>query len=45
VLLDVPAAWALVGYLCVGWPEEANSTPELERAGWQRRVAPTLITR
>ena len=44
-LLDVPAAWAFVGYLCVGWPEEANSTPELERAGWQRRVAPTLIAR
>ncbi len=44
-LLDVPAAWAFVGYLCVGWPQEEHSTPELERAGWQRRVAPTLIAR
>jgi 5,6-dimethylbenzimidazole synthase len=43
--LDVPQAWALIGYLCVGWPEEENLTPELERAGWQARVAPTVLSR
>jgi len=43
--LDVPAAWAFIGYLCVGWPETANLTPELERVGWQTRVPATLTTR
>ncbi len=43
--LDVPAAWTFVAYLCVGWPAEANLTPELERLGWQARVAPTVLRR
>lgn len=30
--------WTLVGYLCVGWPEEDNDTPELERFGWEKRI-------
>lgn len=39
--LDVPADWALVAYLCVGWPETTSETPELELAGWESR-RPTL---
>jgi len=35
--LEVPADWRLVAYLCVGWPEDYPDTPELERAGWERR--------
>ncbi len=35
--LQVPESWHLVAYLCIGWPEEAADTPELERAGWERR--------
>ena len=35
--LDVPAAWSLVAYLCVGWPQEEHDDPELERLGWQAR--------
>src|SRR5271163_5045591 len=35
--LDVPEAWAFVAYLCVGWPEQALATPELQRLGWQAR--------
>ncbi len=35
--LDLPEGWALVAYLCVGWPAERSDTPELERAGWQER--------
>ncbi|MCG7575013.1 5,6-dimethylbenzimidazole synthase [Phaeobacter sp. CNT1-3] len=35
--LDVPAGWLLVGYLCVGYPEDVNDTPELERKGWEDR--------
>lgn len=40
--LAVPEAWHLIGYLCVGYPEEDSETPELERAGWESR-APALI--
>jgi 5,6-dimethylbenzimidazole synthase len=39
--LDVPAAWTLVAYLCLGWPVEEHLDPELERAGWQARAAAT----
>ena len=35
--LDVPADWTLVGYLCLGYPEQADDTPTLERSGWERR--------
>ena len=35
--LDIPSGWALVAYLCVGWPEASEDTPELERAGWEDR--------
>lgn len=35
--LDIPDAWRLVAYLCVGWPKSDEDTPELERAGWEDR--------
>lgn len=35
--LDVPDNWKLIGYLCVGWPEEEHLDPELDRHGWQSR--------
>ena len=35
--LDMPGDWALVAYLCVGWPEDSQETPELERVGWEER--------
>ncbi|SHL38196.1 cob(II)yrinic acid a,c-diamide reductase /5,6-dimethylbenzimidazole synthase [Roseovarius litoreus] len=41
--LDVPQGWELVGYLCVGWPETEDDTPELERAGWEDRSASLTI--
>jgi len=37
--LDVPAEWRLVAYLCVGYPAETHSDPELERYGWEIRAA------
>ena len=37
--LDVPTDWALVAYLCIGYPTEDNITPELERKGWEARAA------
>ncbi len=38
VALDVPSAWTLCAYLCLGWPAEEHLDPELERAGWQNEV-------
>lgn len=36
-LLDVPASWRFIGHLCLGYPEAEADTPELDRAGWDRR--------
>jgi 5,6-dimethylbenzimidazole synthase len=36
-LLDVPEAWRLVGYFCLGIPQGDDVSPELERAGWEQR--------
>ncbi|WP_299984952.1 5,6-dimethylbenzimidazole synthase [uncultured Ruegeria sp.] len=35
--LNVSADWKLVGYFCIGWPENLSDTPELELAGWEQR--------
>jgi 5,6-dimethylbenzimidazole synthase len=35
--LDVPEAWAFIGYFCLGYPEGPHDAPELERAGWEHR--------
>jgi 5,6-dimethylbenzimidazole synthase len=45
--LDVPEAWQLVAYLCVGWPAEEHLDPELERHGWQERadLQPLILRR
>ncbi|MBB4286889.1 5,6-dimethylbenzimidazole synthase [Roseospira goensis] len=37
-VLDLPEAWTLVAYLCLGYPEAARPTPELIAAGWQARL-------
>lgn len=39
--LDVPPGWRFIGYLCIGWPEEEDEVPELQREGWETR-APAL---
>ena len=36
-ILDTPAAWRFVAYLCIGFPEEESETPALEDAGWEHR--------
>jgi 5,6-dimethylbenzimidazole synthase len=36
--LDVPQSWTFVGYLCLGYPETSDDTPELERVDWERRA-------
>jgi 5,6-dimethylbenzimidazole synthase len=37
-MLDVPDAWTLVAYLCIGRPVEEHLDPELERHQWQERL-------
>jgi 5,6-dimethylbenzimidazole synthase len=45
-VLDVPDTWRLIGYFCLGYPQAVSETPELERAGWERRhAAETFILR
>lgn len=34
-ILDVPAAWTLTGYLCLGYPKSSSDTPLLHEVGWQ----------
>lgn len=36
--LDVPPAWKLIAYLCVGFPQEEHLDPELERHAWQAHL-------
>lgn len=37
---DAAESWTLIGYFCLGWPEDPDADrPELERAGWERRGA------
>jgi 5,6-dimethylbenzimidazole synthase len=43
--LDVPRAWTLIAYLCVGFPREEHLIPELERIGWQRREPHPVLRR
>ena len=36
--LNVPPAWKLIAYLCVGFPLEEHLDPELERHNWQAHL-------
>ena len=36
-ILDIPPAWKLIGYFCLGYPAEEEEKPMLETAGWERR--------
>ena len=45
-ILDVPDAWRLIGYFCLGYPQADDERPELERAGWEaRQSSEALILR
>ncbi|MGX1790694.1 5,6-dimethylbenzimidazole synthase [Bosea sp. NPDC055332] len=34
-IVAAPPEWKLIGYLCLGYPEEEHEVPELVRAGWE----------
>jgi 5,6-dimethylbenzimidazole synthase len=42
-LLEVPVAWRLIGYFCLGYPQADDVSPELERAGWEQRQATDMF--
>ena len=44
-IIEVPPDWKLIGYLCLGIPESEDDTPELERAGWERRLGKAPLIR
>jgi 5,6-dimethylbenzimidazole synthase len=37
--LGADPGWQLIGYFCVGYPEQEDDTPELETRGWEARAA------
>ena len=37
--LNTPAAWRFIAYLCIGWPMEEHTDPELVRHQWQDRAS------
>lgn len=39
-ILDVPTGWKFIGYFCLGYPQTADATPELQRSRWERRRRP-----
>ncbi|MGY3621644.1 5,6-dimethylbenzimidazole synthase [Bradyrhizobium sp. USDA 10063] len=43
-ILDVPASWKLIAYLCVGYPQADFDRPEPERATWEYRRRSTEFT-
>jgi 5,6-dimethylbenzimidazole synthase len=36
-LLDVPDDWRFIGYFCLGYPQNEDDRPALERAHWEAR--------
>lgn len=43
-ILDVPASWKFIGYLCLGYPQSEDDRPDLERAKWEHRRAASEFT-
>ena len=41
--LQVPASWKFIGYFCLGYPQNEDAVPELERAGWEERRPPSAV--
>jgi 5,6-dimethylbenzimidazole synthase len=42
-ILDVPPNWKFIGYLCLGFPQAEDDIPDLERAAWEQRRAPSSV--
>ena len=45
-ILEVPPAWKLIGYFCLGYPLEEDEAPMLETVDWEtRRPARSFLIR
>jgi 5,6-dimethylbenzimidazole synthase len=45
-ILETPPQWTLIGYFCLGYPQQDFETPELEILGWEhRRPASSMLVR
>ncbi|MHC2257978.1 5,6-dimethylbenzimidazole synthase [Bradyrhizobium embrapense] len=43
-ILEIPATWKFIGYLCIGYPQGECDRPELEQAKWESRRGPDEFT-
>jgi 5,6-dimethylbenzimidazole synthase len=41
--LDVPPEWKFIGYFCLGYAQEEDDRPVLERAAWERRRTGSVV--
>ncbi len=44
-ILDVPADWKFIAYLCLGFPQAEDDVPDLARRGWEQRTACAVVLR
>jgi 5,6-dimethylbenzimidazole synthase len=44
-ILDVPAHWKLIAYLCLGFPRAEDDVPDLMRRGWEQRQPFSIMLR
>ncbi|HEY5225571.1 MAG TPA: 5,6-dimethylbenzimidazole synthase [Methylovirgula sp.] len=42
-ILEIPADWRFISYLCIGRAVEEHLDPELERHGWQARLPQSAV--
>ncbi len=43
-VLQVPREWKFIGYFCLGYPQRAETEPELQQMGWEeRRLSSSVI--
>lgn len=43
--LDIAKEWKLVGYFCIGYPEEEHLDPELSRYQWEQFQVPQILVK
>ena len=44
-ILDVPADWKFIAYLCLGFPQAEDDLPDLARKGWEQRQPSDVVLR
>ena len=44
-ILDVPADWKFIAYLCLGFPQAEDDLPDLVRKDWEQRQPSAVVLR